>query len=244
MILPPFFAIHPSVLDTARVLRVANLLTSALCQEYYWNDRARSRDAHHTIGIASSEKEDALIVAANRARTVFYAICLRNSDFLGRRDHQARGRGSRRSERSGCQPRECRCLARALRGCSPEGQSQAGRHQGQLPRAVRDGGEGRLAKLRSWEPSEGSAQQPLCQSLANGSVGAIDSISGTTVIGAFEPSRSGGRMRTDAPNRSSGKTRVVMGKRALKGSAFSAFATCHPIDTATPVGEKMLLPHD
>src|SRR3984893_8893189 len=26
-------------------------------------------------------KEDALIVAANRARTVFYAICLRNSDF-------------------------------------------------------------------------------------------------------------------------------------------------------------------
>ena len=81
MILPPFFAIHPSVLDTARVLRVANLLTSALCQEYHWNDRARSRDAHHTIGIASSEKEDALIVAANRARTVFYAICLRNSDF-------------------------------------------------------------------------------------------------------------------------------------------------------------------
>src|ERR1700720_3828455 len=61
MILPRFFAIHPSVLDTARVLRVANLLTSALCQEYYWNDRARSRDAHHTIGIASSEKEDALI---------------------------------------------------------------------------------------------------------------------------------------------------------------------------------------
>ncbi|MGC1889623.1 MAG: hypothetical protein WA709_26625, partial [Stellaceae bacterium] len=33
------------------------------------------------ISIASSEKEDALIVAANRARTVFYAICLRNSDF-------------------------------------------------------------------------------------------------------------------------------------------------------------------
>ena len=30
----------------------------------------------------------------------------------------------------------------------------------------------------------------------------------------------------------------------LKGSTIIAFETCHPIDTAPPVGEKMLLPHD
>ena len=33
-------------------------------------------------------------------------------------------------------------------------------------------------------------------------------------------------------------------KPVLKGSTISAFETCHPIDTAPPVGEKMLLPHD
>jgi hypothetical protein len=33
-------------------------------------------------------------------------------------------------------------------------------------------------------------------------------------------------------------------KPVLKGSTISAFETCHPIDTAPPVGEKMLLPRD
>jgi hypothetical protein len=46
------------------------------------------------------------------------------------------------------------------------------------------------------------------------------------------------------PNRSSSKTGGPSGKPVLKGSIIGAFETCHPIDTAPPVGEKMLLPHD
>src|SRR5215831_4045513 len=34
------------------------------------------------------------------------------------------------------------------------------------------------------------------------------------------------------------------GKPVLKGSTISALETRHPIDTAPPVGEKMLLPHN
>jgi hypothetical protein len=52
------------------------------------------------------------------------------------------------------------------------------------------------------------------------------------------------RTGPNAPNRSSGKTRGASGKPVLNGSTICALETCQPIDTAPPVGEKMLLPHD
>jgi hypothetical protein len=47
-----------------------------------------------------------------------------------------------------------------------------------------------------------------------------------------------------APNRSSGRREERAPKPVLKGSTISGLEICHPIDTAPPVGEKMLLPHD
>ena len=50
------------------------------------------------------------------------------------------------------------------------------------------------------------------------------------------------RERVFMPQTGHPATRGASGKPVLKGSTISAFETCYPIDTAPPVGEKMLLP--
>jgi hypothetical protein len=52
------------------------------------------------------------------------------------------------------------------------------------------------------------------------------------------------RMREDAQTGHLARREERAAKPVLKGSTISGFETCHPVDTAPPAGEKMLLPHD